>query len=213
MEKDIKSIITDIKLSIRHLTTLGVPTKQLIDATKAIEEELAESEDERIRKHLIGVVELYYGNTDEQEKKDCLAWLEKRGEQKPVENQDYSELTELERAIHRGCITKETAKDCLSQINVGWSEEEDMINSIIRELIHQYNEEIPQSTEVKIKWLKNKLKSLRPQNKWKPSEKQLYILNWVANILLSGKGIVEIDASKTLDSLYNDLKKLSEEDV
>lgn len=44
--------------------------------------ELKESEDERIRKHLIGVVELYYGNTDEQEKKDCLAWLEKKCEQK-----------------------------------------------------------------------------------------------------------------------------------
>lgn len=42
--------------------------------------ELAENEDEMIRKHLIGVVELYYGNTDEQEKKDCLAWLEKQGE-------------------------------------------------------------------------------------------------------------------------------------
>ena len=41
--------------------------------------ELKESEDERIRKHLIGVVELYYGNTDEQEKKDCLDWLEKQG--------------------------------------------------------------------------------------------------------------------------------------
>ena len=43
--------------------------------------ELAESENERIRKHLIGVVELYYGNTDEQEKKDCIAWLESQGEQ------------------------------------------------------------------------------------------------------------------------------------
>ena len=44
--------------------------------------ELAESEDERIRKQLIAVVELYYGETDEQEKKDCLAWLEKKSEQK-----------------------------------------------------------------------------------------------------------------------------------
>jgi len=44
---------------------------------------LVESEEERIRKRLIGVVELYYGNTDEQEKKDCLAWLEKQGKNKP----------------------------------------------------------------------------------------------------------------------------------
>ena len=44
--------------------------------------ELKESKDERILKHLIGVVELYYGKTDEQEKKDCLAWLEKQGKKK-----------------------------------------------------------------------------------------------------------------------------------
>lgn len=50
--------------------------------------ELKESEDERIRKHLIGVVELYYGNTDEHEKKDCLDWLERQGEQ----NQKHFEL-------------------------------------------------------------------------------------------------------------------------
>ena len=50
--------------------------------------ELRESGDERIRKHLIGVVELYYGNTDEQEKKDCLDWLEKQGGQKPVDNME-----------------------------------------------------------------------------------------------------------------------------
>ena len=40
-----------------------------------------ESEDERIRKQLIAVVELYYGETPEQEKKDCLAWLEKQSEE------------------------------------------------------------------------------------------------------------------------------------
>ena len=40
--------------------------------------ELKESKDEKIRKHLIGVVELYYGKTEEQEKKDYLVWLEKQ---------------------------------------------------------------------------------------------------------------------------------------
>ena len=37
----------------------------------AICPELKEREDERIRKHLIAVVELYYGKTDEQEKKEA----------------------------------------------------------------------------------------------------------------------------------------------
>lgn len=48
MEKDIKNTITDIKQSIRHLATLGVPTRQLIDATKAIEEELKKRKDNEI---------------------------------------------------------------------------------------------------------------------------------------------------------------------
>lgn len=57
----------------------------LREALETLITELKEDEDERIRKHLIGVVELYYGNTDEQEKKDCLAWLEKQGEQETVD--------------------------------------------------------------------------------------------------------------------------------
>jgi hypothetical protein len=62
----------------------GVYTFNSVLDAVAPELKIDESEDERIRKHLIGVVELYYGNTDEQEKKDCLAWLEKQGEQKPA---------------------------------------------------------------------------------------------------------------------------------
>lgn len=56
-----------------------------------------------------------------------LAFINKNGI-KPAEKPNYSGLTELERAIHRGflsagvenvpvTIIKETAKDCLSQIN------------------------------------------------------------------------------------------------
>jgi CTP-dependent riboflavin kinase len=52
------------------------------------------------------------------------------------------------------------------------------------------------------------LKSLRPQNKWKPSEEQIKVLqelckySEVANLTEKG---VEI-----LKSLYNDIKKLTE---
>ena len=47
-----------------------------------------------------------------------------------------------------------------------------------------------------------------PAGVWKPSEEQMYILNWVANILLNHDGIVEEEVSKKFQSLYNDLKKL-----
>lgn len=55
------------------------------------------------------------------------------------------------------------------------------------------------------------LKSLKdrvlPQNTWKPSDKQLHYLSWIANVKL-GDGIVEQEVSKHLNELYEDLKKL-----
>lgn len=53
----------------------------------------------------------------------------------------------------------------------------------------------------------NKLQKLNKLY-WKPSEEQMDILNWVANILLNHDGIVEKEVAKKLQSLYNDLKKL-----
>ena len=51
------------------------------------------------------------------------------------------------------------------------------------------------------------LKSLRPQKHWKPSNENMYYLNWIANIAL-GDSVVEREVSKHLNELYNDLKKL-----
>ena len=69
--------------------------------------ELKESEGERIRKHLIGVVELYYGNTDEQEKKDCLAWLEKQAKK----DEEILILKDKIESLHAAIIAiKETHK-------------------------------------------------------------------------------------------------------
>jgi hypothetical protein len=51
------------------------------------------------------------------------------------------------------------------------------------------------------------LKSLRPQKHWKPSNENMYYLNWIANIAL-GDSLVEREVSKHLNELYNDLKKL-----
>lgn len=59
-------------------------------------------------------------------------------------------------------------------------------------------------------WFKN-LKhraSLKLQPHWKPSEEQMYILNWVANIFLNQNSLVEQNVSNKLQTLYNDLKKL-----
>lgn len=47
---------------------------------KGIFPELAESEDERIRKHLVEIVEIYWGKTNDPDKAKDLAWLEKQKE-------------------------------------------------------------------------------------------------------------------------------------
>lgn len=68
--------------------------KSLFSARTALETlipELAESEDERIRKHLVAIVEMYWGKTNDPDKAKDLAYLEKRKEQKPSELSEEEE--------------------------------------------------------------------------------------------------------------------------
>ena len=50
--------------------------------------ELKESEDEKIRKGIIAIIHLYYGEPLEDEAKEMISWLEKQGEQKPAQSED-----------------------------------------------------------------------------------------------------------------------------
>ena len=129
--------------------------------------ELSESEDERLRKMLIEIVNITPAALAQKNREALLTYLEKQkdafdngvqmgimqeqarreieGDLKPVEKQDYSGLSDFERAIHRGfrCagvknvsvnIIKETAQDCLGQIEPPlWGKEDDakMIELII----------------------------------------------------------------------------------
>ena len=104
--------------------------------------------------------------------------------QKPVEPQDYSGLTDLERAIHRGflcagvenvpvTIIKETAKECLTQMKPAeWSEEDEKNREWILECLADGERKVLEFAEqyqAAFDWLK----SLRPQPSWKPSEEQM----------------------------------------
>jgi hypothetical protein len=52
-----------------------------------------------------------------------------------------------------------------------WSEEDEkFLSDIIKDLVHPWNEYIPDRIEDEIKWLKNKLKSLKERYTWKPSD-------------------------------------------
>lgn len=114
----------------------------------------------------------------------CLYRKEENIEQKPAEKQDYSGLSDLERAIHRGLlcagvenvpveIIKETARDCLAQMKPAeWSEEDENALKYLHELIgFGYSEKFmdAQTAADMREWVN---KSLRPQPHWKPSEEE-----------------------------------------
>ena len=83
-----------------------------------------------------------------------------------------------------------------------WSEEDEQIlNDIIKDLVHPWNEYIPDRIEDEIKWLKKRLKSLKDKYTWKPSDEQMDALRYVTNFDYGGY-------KATLVSLYEQLKKL-----
>ena len=177
--------------------------------------ELAESEDELIRKRLINLIKELAANkeaihtegyfVDGQDKK-YIAYLEKQKEQKPVEEINIDALLTADRLAsaemtgrlkERNEILKSPDKYGLQQ-PAEWSEEdENMIRSLILGI-----DKYAFFAGIESKKIINFLKSLRPQPHWKPSEKQMQALNEAKN---------EFECSfdwDSLDSLYDDLQKL-----
>jgi len=177
--------------------------------------ELAESEDERIRKALIDIVnarcELYKGITKEM----FLAWLEKQGEQK-------SAWSEEDEEIYRKCICAMRASAC------GFPEEEKFVEQVdnwlnsLKERVQQRQEwsEDDESTinEVILNYkstylppvdkrynIINRLESLKDRYTWKPSDEQMKALAYAVFDTQS------YSYHKNLSSLEQQLKKLREE--
>ena len=88
-----------------------------------------------------------------------------------------------------------------------WSEEDEkMYLSIMSVLLSTIGTDKTGFTVTReVNWLK----SLKERYTWKPSDEQLYFLNWLATIVLTD-GEVDKKASEVLESLYQDLKKLME---
>jgi hypothetical protein len=92
--------------------------------------------------------------------------------------------------------TKELKK--IEQKSAEWSEEDEkMLNSFLHKV-----EVCNLLTNKEYAWIINKLKSLKPQNHWKPSIAQLNALS----IVSKGNAPDDIEA---IVSLYNDLKELT----
>lgn len=187
----------EYKEALERMRNVIIPpeTKEGLQALKeTVFPELAESEDERIRKMLVEQMERWKkcaeDNNVEQDVKDAstaLAWLEKQKEQKPAE----------------------------------WSEEDEkMIDAIIIGYQDRdfRNSQIPTQIGVSKDEVKSWLKSLRPS--WKPSEVQLdalwaalgvtdYVAGaWIENGGERSLGMSKDELHERLLSLYKDLKKL-----
>ena len=197
--------------------------------------ELAESEDETIRKGLIDILEseftvnaVLFGLP----KQKYIAWLERQGEHanfrdkiqvgdRVTRNEDgvLVNLSQLKRVakpsekeaeqkpnLCDGCINRKGCINCengelreAEQKPAEWSEEDEkMLNDAIGAVgaADYYSYDDKQEIE-------NWLKSLRPQNRWKPSEGDIIILEKVI------KGELEPKVFQaTLQGILEQLKKL-----
>lgn len=91
--------------------------------------------------------------------------------------------------------------------NPTWSEEDEQYLLVCKNALSIYQRTEQWDSNIISHWLENKLKSLKPQNTWKPSDEQMHYLYWIANIKL-GDSVVEQEVSKHLNELYKDLKNL-----
>ena len=95
------------------------------------------------------------------------------------------------------------ASNEIEQKPAEWSEEDE---KIFGSFLHKL-EVCDLLSNKEIIWAKRWLKSLRPQYHWKPTEKQLYMLNWLATNVLDD-GVTGKPAKEVLYSLYEQLKQL-----
>ena len=186
--------------------------------------ELKESEDERIRKELIGYLTHraeVTGFIDED--KDCKRWiayLEKQKEQKP----ECDNETEVQKAYREG--KNAGRKEVLDhpeyyglqlrrmydyetgERNPEWSDEDTEMYINVASSLRGYacgleNEEHKRHIKKELDWLENRFQSLRPS--WKPSEEQMEALENVIKCELSA-GLHT--RANILQTLQNELKKL-----
>jgi len=176
--------IRDIKRFMRILPN------DMQEAIMVLVPELTDSEDERIRKHIVKFIDEQYpthGSLKE-EKDKMLAYLEKQKEQKPAE---WSEDI-IQKAVKEVGLTQyqiDWFKTNVFQPKREWSEEDEAAWGDLMWCIEQARKSAKDENDMgniwfAENWVKNRLESLRPQGSkdslqphWKPSEemKQNYI--------------------------------------
>lgn len=166
--------------------------------------ELRESEDERIRKFLITIVNnLSAPNFKEAERKDVLAWLEKQKEQKPADDNPLDDPRFME-----GFDAGRSVQKIFDEPKPAWSEEDEMIRKAILGFLNPDKGGTKYSSCAElVKW-SDWLKSLHPQPKqeWSEEDEKMRcnILNALTpNLVYSvGKG------TSTGTSIYKYYKEI-----
>lgn len=204
----------------------GVINKEgiICDNFNRIFPELKESEDTKIRRCISDVIKEHdwshiFGVT----KNDCLSWIEKQGGQKPAEWSDEDEkmMKVIIEDIHCGADfnaivkceankreywLKSLKNRVQPQPKQEWSEEDEKLIKDACCYVNRYGiffEEEDQELANRAYRVADRLRTLIPQNRWKPSDDQMDAL-WDSikhNLHLH----------PVLKSLYNELKKLKEE--
>lgn len=218
-QTDYKELYEQAKERARHKLTYA--------QVDEIFPELFESEDERISKELIEYIKDQqssfisapdcrdkYEEEENNKYNSWIAWLEKRGEQKPVEwsEQDERKCNNIIALVEGKAIMRKAIKGLVNWLKSlrpqpKQSLDEDTqqwIDTIIKDYEDLYDADKDHRATIQAKI--NILKSLRPQSQWKPSEEQMIAINTAINII--GKGTLN---GKQLIELQEQLKKLKEE--
>lgn len=168
--------------------------------------ELKDSEDERIRKAIIKLVDEHSDGTME-----MLAWLEKQGEQKSAwsENDErlfISALWHVKNSCGNGGKNSGEFEvyNWLKSLKERVQPQQEWTMQDEEELQIALDTLVKAGQHSSAKWLKNVC--LVPQSHWKPSDEQMKHLKTI-----SVGWHPDSKDCQVLNSLYNDLKKLKEE--
>ena len=189
----------------------GLINTKIKEAFEFFAPELAESEDERIRKGLIELIENWnYPQELFTTKRNIIGYLEKQKEQKPTAEWSEEDENNLELVIdciykfYPDPVMKYKLKEWLKSlrpVKQEWSDEDEkMRRNLMSLLANMRGDRITEETYQKYyPWLKD----LRPS--WKPSEEQMQYLLAVIN---DPNNAGAESCHLILESLYKDLKKL-----
>ena len=160
--------------------------KETREILVALAPELAENDDERIRKFLIDMVKRETGFAGFPSQGQVLAYLEKQKEKEPVPiSCSHENGTPAERKAIINGEPIQTKNQSIDIPLVEWSDEDEkMFKESLTDIIYAKNEFNKKGCEGLAKsaldtfnWLNMRIKSLRPS--WKPSEEDIKMLEHI----------------------------------